>query len=418
MASRKRGSVRVRGNSISVVIDMGEAPWRKCSTPRCAGSVFTDNRAELKCQHCGALLALPVLQRRRTWTSGYKTKGEANKALTAILGSVDGGTFAEPSALTLREFVEKHWQPSVETGGLRATTRDLYLHTTRNHILPTLGSIKLRDLTPARLVSWLNDLKAAGIGARTVELAGTTCHKILGAALDLELTARNPANNKAVRAARGTAKAPKPMVWTAEQTRVFLAAQRDDRLYPLWRVAVTTGIRRGELSGLRWSDIDLDAGSLTVSATRVVVGWTVVESGPKTEAGVRVINLDAATVAILREHRHAQLEEMMANRDVWQGSGDHVFIDALGSPYHPSYLTRTLASRAKAIGLPPVRLHALRHGHATHGLESGVPLAVMSKRLGHASIRITADTYSHVAPAVDQAAANLVAAWIDSAERG
>ncbi|MDA8296875.1 MAG: site-specific integrase [Actinomycetota bacterium] len=415
MASRKRGSVRVRGKSISVVLDLGEQPWRKCPTSKCTGSVFTERAGDMVCERCGAPLAPPTLQRRRVWHSGYRNKGEANKALTAMLGTVDEGTFAPATALTVRDFIEKHWRPAIESSELRPTTRDLYLRTTTNYVLPHLGSVKLRDLSPARIVVWLTGLKGSGTGARTVELAGTTLHKILSAALDLELIARNPADNRAVRAARGTAKAPAPVVWTPEQTRAFLDSQRGDRLYPLWRLAACTGLRRGELAGLRWSDIDLDSGALKVSTTRVVVGWEVVESGPKTHAGARVIGLDAGSVATLRQHRKAQLEERLRAGELWQGTTDLVFVDELGRALHPGYLTRTLTARARGAGLPPVRLHALRHGHATHGLESGVPLAVMSKRLGHASIRITADTYSHVTAAVDQAAADQVAALIDSA---
>jgi integrase len=415
MASRKRGSVRVRGNSIAVVIDIGEQSWRKCPKPRCSGSVFTDSTKEMTCERCESPLASAVPQRRRVWHSGFKTKGEANKALTKLMGDLDQGSFAAPTALTLRDFYETQWRPGLETGNLRPTTVDLYTRTARNYILPHLGQLKLRDITPARLVQWLNTLKSAGVGSRTVELAGTTCHKLLASALDLEIIQRNPADNKAVRAARPKAKAPKPTIWTPEQTHAFLDAQRGDRLYPLWRLAVTTGLRRGELAGLTWAAIDWDAGLLRVSSTRVVVGWEVVDSGPKTEAGVRVIGLDAATLSALREHRRAQAEEMMANRDVWQGAGDVVFVDELGRPLHPGYLTRTLAARARAAGLPPVRLHALRHGHATHGLASGAQLLEMSKRLGHASIRITADTYSHVSAAVDRRVADQVAALIDAA---
>jgi len=413
MASRKRGTVQVRGRSISVVLDLGEQPWRRCPTPRCPGSVFTDSRAPMRCERCGAALADPVPHRRRVWHSGFQTKSAANKALTTLLGATDTGTFVEPSILTVRQFVEDQWLPGLESGNLRPTTIDLYRRSARLYILPRLGSFRLRDLTPAAVVQWLTTLKGAETGARTVELAGTTLHRILASAVDLELIPRNPCDNKAVREARPRAKAPKPTVWTPEQTAQFLASEQADRLYPLWRLAATTGLRRGELCGLRWSGIDLDGGSLTVSGTRVVVGWDVLDSGPKTASGGRVIGLDGTTVAALRTWKAQQSAERLAAGELWHDTTDYVFTNELGVPIHPGTVTRTLASRARALGLPPIRVHALRHGHATHALEAGVPLPVISKRLGHASIRITADTYSHVSAAVDQAAADQVAALLD-----
>ncbi len=412
MAGRKRGSVRVRGNSISVVVDIGEQPWRKCPTPRCGGSVFTDSTSEMRCERCESLLELPVPQRRRSWYSGFKNKTAANKALTELLGQVDAGTFTEPSVLTVREYVETDWLPSLETSNLRESTVEMYRRSVKARLLPPLGSLRLRDVTPARLASWLEGLKAAGVGDRTVEVAGITAHKLFKSALDRELISRNPADNSAVRSARPKPKAKTPTIWTKEQTRAFLEAQRNDRLLALWRVATMTGLRRGELAGLRWCDVDLDAGTLRVAHTRVVVGYKVVDSTPKTESGSRVIGLDKATVAALKSHWAKQSAERLAAGELWKG-GEYLFCDEMGLPYHPQRFTQMLKSRAKAAKLPPVKVHALRHGHATAGLESGIDMKVMSERLGHASIQITADTYQHVSAAVDQAAADAVAAAID-----
>jgi integrase len=182
-------------------------------------------------------------------------------------------------------------------------------------------------------------------------------------------------------------------------------------------LAAATGLRRGELAGLRWSAVDLEGSTLVVSATRVVVGHEVVASGPKTEAGARTVSLDSVTVTALRQHRRRQLEERVAAGPAWEGDDELLFVDELGRPIHPARMTKLLAARARAAGLPPIHLHALRHGHATHGLQGGVPIAVMSKRLGHSSIRVTADTYSHLVPELDGAAADQVAALLDGASR-
>jgi integrase len=158
--------------------------------------------------------------------------------------------------------------------------------------------------------------------------------------------------------------------------------------------------------------VDLAAGLLHVRHTIVVVGYRAVASEPKTAKSRRTIGLDPATVAALRQHRARQAEELLAV-GIQRNDDGHVFVREDGRAYHPQQLTKMLAVRAKAAGVPVVRLHALRHGHATAGLELGVPMKVMSERLGHSSLAITADIYSHVSEAVDQAAAAQIAAAID-----
>ena len=412
-ASRKRGSVQVRGRSISVVIDLGEAPWRKCPKPGCAGSVFTDKTGPMACERCSQPLEAPVLHRRREWHSGYKTKGEANKALVAMLGEADKGIHVEPSTLTVRSYVETQWLRSLETSNLRESTVEMYRRSVRSYVLPHLGALKLRDVTPARVAAWLETLKAAGIGDRTIEVAAITAGKLFRSAFDRELISRNPCDNAAVREARPHPKAKAPTVWSTEETKRFLDSQAGDRLFALWRVAATTGLRRGELAALRWSDLDLNAGSLRVSHTLAVVGYKVAESEPKTEKSRRTVGLDSATVSALKAHRTRQAEEMFAigRRP---GKDGYVFTaNPQGDAFHPQRFTQILEAKAKAAGLPPIHLHCLRHGHATHALEAGVPMKVVQERLGHSSIAITSDIYSHVLAATDQAAAAQVAAVLD-----
>lgn len=410
--SAARGTVIHRGKTWTVVLDLGRSPWRHCPTPRCPGSIFVDSTVELACECCGKPLALPVLARLRKWHSGYRTKKAAELGRTELLGKLDGGTYVGPIETTVAQFVRDVWLPGLATGNLRPSTVAMYKRSVESRVLPHLGSVRLRDVTPTRLKTWLDALKGAGVGDRTVEIAGVSCHKLLKAATDLELIARNPADNAAVREARPHAKAAAPTIWTAEQTRAFLKAQRDDRLYPLWRVATMTGLRRGELAGLKWSAVDFEAGVLHVRETRVVVGYGVMDSTPKTDAGKRSVGLDPVTVAALRSHRARQTEEMFG---FGKGRSDDgfVFVREDGEPYHPQRFTQMLAAKATAAGLPVVKLHALRHGHATTALEAGVPMKVVSERLGHSGIAITSDVYSHVSPATDHAAAAQVAAAID-----
>ena len=374
-----RGSVIKRGDRWSVVIDLGRGPDGK---------------------------------RRREWHSGFPSEKAAEKERTRLLKSLDDGTHVAPVETTVTEFVTRTWLPGLAASSLRPTTVDMYDRSAHRYVLPHLGPLRLRDVTPVALKTWLDGLKAAGVGDRTVQIAGVTAHKMLKGAADLELIGRNPADNAAVREARPRTKARVPTVWTAEETRNFLNSQRDDRLFPLWRLATMTGLRRGEIAGLRWRDLDLEAGVLHVRQTRVVVDYKVLDSSPKTEKARRAVGLDPGTVAALRSHRARQTEEMFGFGRQRNDDG-FVFVREDGEPYHPQRLTIMLAERARAAGLPPVKLHALRHGHATAALEAGVPMKVVSERLGHSGIAITSDVYSHVTTATDHAAAALVAAAID-----
>jgi len=377
-----KGSIVKRGKSYSVVIDAGRDENGK---------------------------------RVRRWHSGIRTKREAEALRVELLSAQAGGTYIAPNRLTVREFVEQEWLPSIDAavagGSMKPNTAYSYRRMAQTHILPTLGSVLLRDVSAPMLNKLYGQLLASGrcdggggLSKTSVRLVHVTCHKLLRDGVKWGRLTRNAAD-------QATAPVPAPTIapiWSPEQMGQFLTATSTDRLAPMWRIFATTGLRRGEVAGLKWSAINLETGSLTVDFARVVVGTAVIDSTPKSDKSVRCIGLDAGTVAILRTWRARQAEERLAWGPGYVG-GDLVFGWEDGRPFHPQYITNTFQGTAKRVGLPVIRLHGLRHSYATAGLEADISMKVMSERLGHSSLAITADLYSHVRREVDQAAANKVA---------
>jgi integrase len=208
--------------------------------------------------------------------------------------------------------------------------------------------------------------------------------------------------------------APRPspvMVWTPEQTAVFLKAAGRHRLHALWRLTATRGLRRGEGCGLRRSDTDLSVALTTVRWQITQLGWKTVQGAPKSGAGDRTVALDACTVADIRRHRREQDGERESVGDGWAGSGFE-FTDEHGSPLHPADVTYAFHMIAYLAGLPPVRLHDLRHGAATLLLAAGHDMKVVQETLGLSSITIAGDTYTSVLPQLARQSAEDVAALV------
>jgi integrase len=197
--------------------------------------------------------------------------------------------------------------------------------------------------------------------------------------------------------------------WSAEQLGAFLESRREDRLYALWHTLAMTGLRRGEALGLRWQDVDLEAGRLCVRRSLIPEGKTVAVHEPKTARGRRVVALDRDTLEVLKAQAARQLEQSTGAR--WN-ENDWVFADEHGEALHPWLVSRCFRRGVKEIMLPDIRLHDLRHTHATLALQAGIHPKVVSERLGHATVSITLDTYSHAIPAMQEEAAAKIAGLV------
>jgi integrase len=379
------------------------APYKKGAAPRAKPWAYI---IELGGDEAG--------RRKQSWRSGFRTKREATAAMNEEIGRRHGGSHIEPSRLTVGQFLTEHWLPGLVK--IRPSTMRSYQSHVDLYLVPAFDGIRLSGLTTPLINRFYAELQH-GTGQRgrrlrpaTIRRVHATLHSALADALRWRLIQHNPATGTELPAVRRA----EMQVWTGEELGAFLAATTDDPLAMLYRLVAHTGLRRGEAVGLRWSDVDLAAGSVTVSSQHVDVGYEVVHGEPKTRRGHRRIALDPGTAAHLAAHRRRQVERALAAGlpDAVLG---FVFARPDGSAYHPDFVTKHFNLLVRRTGLPRIRLHDLRHTHATLGLAAGIPAKVMADRLGHSSVMLTLDIYSHVTPAMDHAAANLIAGLVTPA---
>lgn len=356
---------------------------------------------------------------------GYPTRTAAAEALGDINADLRRGQYVDPSKMTLGAWLDE-WLT-----GLRLSPSSMasYRKNVRLHVQRHLGTVPLNKLTGPRITALYRTLETTGradhkagtgLSARSVRYV----HTILKAALESAVLNGKLAKNPATLASPPSAieaRAPEMHPWTAQQLNTFLIWAADKRadIFPAWHVIAFTGMRRGELLALRWRDVDLDAARISVRRSLTPVrtkgeGLQLIEGATKTGKG-RTVDLDPRTVEVLRGHRIARgsLALQLVRDDA------HVFADEEGHPLHPDRFTRRFtdseASCARKMGesaLPTVRLHDLRHTHATLLLGAGVPVKVVSERLGHANATITMGVYQHVMPGMQQEAATRFAALI------
>jgi len=347
-------------------------------------------------------------RKQKMQTNKFKSEREAWKWVRETLSAVEKQEYVPPSDLTVGDYL-KEWLPGVKSQ-VKPSTWESYRSYTERHLIPSLGAIRLQDLKPGHLKALYGELKdggrkdggQGGLSTRSIRYI----HAIVRLALRDAVTEGRLQRNVALlvkppKLVQGEMKA-----WTGPEAQTFLAHVKDDRLFAAWALALSTGMRKGEILGLRWSDVDLECSKLTVNQTLISIGHKVQISTPKTERSQRPIDLDAETVRILRAHKAKQAEEWLA---LGAGRSGLVFTTETGEWIHPDAFGNIFERLGKSAGVPRIRFHDCRHTFASLALAAGVNVLVVSKRLGHSSVAFTLDVYGHEMPGEQIEAAERVA---------
>jgi integrase len=332
--------------------------------------------------------------------------------------------------VTIGQWLER-WLGQLDRA--RESTRRGYASHVRLYLVPYLGRVLLAGVTARQVQAMFTAIArqhaAAGrpVSAATLIRVKATLRAALNAAVRAGYLAANPAvhvqlpparrpraavwTSERIAAWRETGIRPAVAVWTAAQTAAFLNAVRGHRLYAAFHLIALRGLRRGEACGLRWRDLDLETGTAVICGQLQQYDGHLTVAPPKTPHSERVIALDRTTVAALRRHRGLQQAERARAAGSYHDSG-YVFTGLNGDPLAPDRLSRIFKMLAEEAGLPPIRLHDLRHGAASLALSAGTDLKVVQDMLGHSSIVLTADTYTSVLPDIARKAAEDTASLI------
>ncbi|MDO8750670.1 MAG: site-specific integrase [Dehalococcoidia bacterium] len=333
-------------------------------------------------------------KRKRKFVTVQGKRADADKRLRQLLTDNDKGLPINTAKITVGDWLSRWLQEDVKPQK-RIKTYERYESIVRKHVAPAIGHIQLTALTPSHVRTLLTQLSADGMAPAGVDLVRNVVHGALKAAMRLDLLHRNVVD------AAPAPKIDRPEIAPPDADAVgkvlALAKSQVHPLFAALHLAAYTGARRGEVLALAWEYVDLHAGTISITRSLDRAKAGLVFEPPKTRNGRRLIDLDQRTIEVLRAHQGRQLLEKMQAEGAYVDQG-LVFANALGQPINPMRLTRAFQSLAQQCGLGHVKLHALRHSHATILFAANESLFDVSRRLGHGSIATTADLYGHVLP--------------------
>jgi integrase len=367
--------------------------------------------------------ATGVRRRKQKWYTVRGTRRDADAKLTQVLGELQNGDFVEPTKITVGEWLDRWLEERVKPA-LRPGTYDSYAAHVRLHLKPVFGDVPLQQLRAGHLTAYYGK---SVLSRSTLDVQHAIISRALKSAVRDRLITRSVAPDAEGRPkAKDGREDAKGHCWTADEARKFLAAAEKAGLQvsALFALAIDTGMRKGELLGLPWTAVNLEAATVTVDRTLLASGREPV-FGPTKTGRPRTIDLNSETVKRLATHRRSQAELKMRNRGTYHDLGLvfakewgdlHGRKDSLGYPLGLSNLgQREFAKVVKAADVRPIKFHGLRHTSATLLLAAGEPVHVVSARLGHAKVTTTLETYAHALPSHGKAAAARLGAILHGA---
>lgn len=336
-----------------------------------------------------------------------KSQGDVRRKLDAAKRAMEEGRPVIEDRRRLGEYLDDWLRDVIGPSDLSPKTKSDYRDIVRRQLVPALGRTSLVKLRPQQVQQFLNAQREKGYSPRSVQYHHAVLRRALNQAVQWEILQRNPAERVTV--PRPRTDDAKVHAISVEDAHKLLDAAVGDRLEGLYLLCLSIGLRRGEALGLRWADLDLGEATLSVvQQVQWVPGQgTVVVTHPKTKRSRRTVRITDDCVKALRVQRTRQAAERLRAGEYWQDHG-LVFPSSIGTPLDPRNLTRAFHSLCDRAGLPRERLHNLRHSAASFLLAQGVPLRVVMEILGHSSIQMTADLYTHVVPALEQDAAERI----------
>jgi integrase len=347
-------------------------------------------------------------KRRQKWHPVKGTKKDAQREAARLLHTINTGAYVEPSRMTIKEYLER-WLKDYAATNVSAKTRERYEEILKIHVFPALGHHLLAKLQPLHIQMCYSEAlqkghkDGKGLSAQTVLHMHRVLREALQQAVRWQLLARNPAD--AVEPPRPQRREMKCL--DEASTAGLLEAAKGTVLHLPILLAVTTGMRRGEILGVRWQDVDLDAATLSVRQSLEQTKLGLKFKPPKTQKGRRVVALPKMTVEALRRHEVKQ-KEYKLHLGPDYNADNLVCPKTDGSRWPPDSFTSSFSDFIRKAKLPVVRFHDLRHTHATQLLREGIHPKVVSERLGHSTVGITLDVYSHVLPDMQEEAARRI----------
>ena len=348
------------------------------------------------------------------WKGGFPTRRDAERALAEVVASVNAGRFVPTTALTVADYIVGEWLPATRPPHVKYETWNDRRRNLETHVIPALGAIRLQDLNASHINRLYSDLLQhglvrgpGGLSATTVRRIHAMLRKAFNDAIRWGHLEDNPvrhADPPPTRAVRSSARASM-QTWTPQELRAFLESTREHELGVAWLFTSHTGVRRSELLGLRWADVDFTGHTVAIRQTVVAKpGGYHLLIEQKSIASGRTLHLDTGTLTRLKSHREMQDRTRGTAGPAWHDY-DLVFPRSDGTWWNPPAVSLAFGRAVRRAGVPRIRLQDVRHTHATLLLAAGINPKVVSERLGHSSVAFTLDTYAHVMPGMQPEAA-------------